>query len=121
MLEDTRERLNHLLKPRPPLGLEDLSALAEMCAYDSQAEGTDFATWSEWCQFFDSDEWEILGYAKDVGRWYQIGEGSVSHLESGKSRAYHVAFWGHDGCRSSLATNGGCHSYTSRLAGSASS
>ena len=70
--------MNHLLKPQPPLELDDLSALAEMCAYDSQAQGTDFATWSEWCHIFDSDEWEVLGYAKDVGRWYQVGEGSVS-------------------------------------------
>ena len=78
LLEGTRERLNHLLKPKPLLELDDLSALAEMCAYDSQAQGTDFATWSDWCHIFDSDEWEGLGYAKDVGRWYQVGEGSVS-------------------------------------------
>jgi len=70
-----------------------------MCAYDSQAEGTDFLAWSEWCHFFDDDEWEVLGYAKDVGRWYQVGEGSVS------PRPWYdlclsslSAFWGNYGC-----------------------
>ena len=99
LLEGTRERLNHLLKPRPLLELDDLSALAEMCAYDSQAQGTDFATWSEWCHMFDSDEWEVLGYAKDVGRWYQVGEGSVSPPQSSLIRADDVAFWSYYGCK----------------------
>jgi len=99
-MEGARERLNHLLKPRPLLELDDLSALAEMCAFDSQAQGTDFATWSEWCHIFDSDEWEVLGYAKDVGRWYQVGEGSVSALSVSRMTADGVAFWSDHGCRS---------------------
>jgi hypothetical protein len=63
-----------------------------MCAYDSQAKGTDFLAWSEWCHIFDRDEWDVLGYAKDVGRWYQVGEGSVSSffLLSAESNDQHL-------------------------------
>jgi hypothetical protein len=78
LLDVALDRLNRLLRPQPRLNYQDLSALAEMCAYDSQAQGTDFLAWSEWCHLFDSDEWNVLGYAKDVGRWYQVGQGSVS-------------------------------------------
>jgi hypothetical protein len=69
-----------------------------MCAFDSQAQGTDFATWSEWCHLFDSDEWEVLGYAKDVGRWYQVGEGSVSPPQASHIRTDDVAFRSYYGC-----------------------
>lgn len=71
-----------------------------MCAFDSQAEGTDFLGWSEWCHIFDSDEWEILGYAKDVARWYQVGEGSVSQFVNEHTlKLIMLAFWSYNGCR----------------------
>lgn len=80
LLQPAAHRLNHLLKPRPALEVQDLANLAELCAFDSQAYGTDFSSWSDWCRLFDRDEWDVLGYAKEVGRWYQVGQGSVSPL-----------------------------------------
>ena len=49
-----------------------------MCAYDSQAEGEDWEGWSRWCGLFNKQEWEVLGYIRDVARYYEVGEGSVS-------------------------------------------
>jgi hypothetical protein len=49
-----------------------------MCAFDSQAWGTDWAAWSPWCGVFDAGEWETLGYIRDVMRFYDVGAGSVS-------------------------------------------
>lgn len=77
-MQPALHRLNRVLRPRPPLEVQDLANLAELCAYDSQARGTEFGSWSEWCHLFDRDEWDVLGYAKEVGRWYQVGQGSVS-------------------------------------------
>lgn len=78
LLRPALDRLNRVLRPRPTLELQDLANLAELCAFDSQAYGTDFLSWSEWCHLFGRDEWEVLGYAKEVARWYQVGQGSVS-------------------------------------------
>lgn len=101
LLQPTAHRLNHLLKPRPALEVQDLANLAELCAFDSQAYGTDFSSWSDWCRLFDRDEWDVLGYAKEVGRWYQVGQGSVS-----SSSGYPMSIvaddsadvWTDDGC-----------------------
>jgi hypothetical protein len=91
LLRPTLHRLNHLLRPRPALELTDLANLAELCAYDSQAYGTDFLSWSEWCHLFDRDEWDILGYAKEVARWYQVGQGSVSTSSAKRFTALLIA------------------------------
>ena len=53
-------------------------SLADMCAYDSQAEGEDWDGWSPWCGLLGREEWEIVGHVKDADRFYGAGEGSVS-------------------------------------------
>jgi hypothetical protein len=49
-----------------------------MCAYDSQAAGENWQGWSRWCGVFSRAEWDIIGYLRDVQRYYEIGQGSVS-------------------------------------------
>lgn len=80
MLSSTLHRLNDLLRPDPALTYDDLVYLADMCPFDSQREGTEWKAWSPWCRLFDGYEWEILGYLKDVERYYEVGQGSVSLL-----------------------------------------
>ncbi|WVQ93834.1 hypothetical protein IAU59_000912 [Kwoniella sp. CBS 9459] len=74
-LESTLVRLNEALRPQPPLELDDLLCLADMCGYDSQASGQDWNGWSKWCGVFTPQEWEVLGYGKDLSRWYDVGQG----------------------------------------------
>ncbi|KAL7420830.1 hypothetical protein Q5752_004783 [Cryptotrichosporon argae] len=69
-------RLNSALQPRPSLDADDGLRLAEMCAYDSQVAGDEWAGWSRWCGVFTADEWEGIGYVRDAMRWYGVGEGS---------------------------------------------
>jgi hypothetical protein len=78
MLNHTRDRLNALLRPRPLLDVQDIIHIAEVCAYDSQSIGEEWLGWSRWCGMFDREEWEVIGYAKEVLRYYEVGEGSVS-------------------------------------------
>ncbi|EIW73298.1 hypothetical protein TREMEDRAFT_67315 [Tremella mesenterica DSM 1558] len=70
------DRLNNILRPQPPLDGIEVSCLADMCAYDSQISGVDWKGWSKWCGMFTREEWEILGYRRDVGRYYGVGQGS---------------------------------------------
>nr|XP_031863612.1 uncharacterized protein CI109_000864 [Kwoniella shandongensis]KAA5530684.1 hypothetical protein CI109_000864 [Kwoniella shandongensis] len=77
LLEPALSRLNTLLRPQPQLEVDDLICLADMCGYDSQAKGTEWIEWSKWCGIFGSEEWEILGYGKDLKRYYEVGEGST--------------------------------------------
>ncbi|WVR03471.1 hypothetical protein IAU60_000462 [Kwoniella sp. DSM 27419] len=72
----TVDRLNKALRPQPPLELDDLLCLADMCGYDSQALGVDWKGWSKWCGVFNAREWEILGHGKDLSRYYDVGQGS---------------------------------------------
>ncbi|OCF36112.1 hypothetical protein I316_01984 [Kwoniella heveanensis BCC8398] len=74
-LQPTITRLNEALRPQPPLEVDDLLCLADMCGYDSQASGQDWNGWSKWCGVFTPQEWEILGYGKDLSRWYDVGQG----------------------------------------------
>ncbi|WWC85773.1 uncharacterized protein L201_000639 [Kwoniella dendrophila CBS 6074] len=76
LLEPTLNRLNTVLKPQPALEMDDLVCLADMCGYDSQSKGTDWNNWSKWCGIFSKEEWEIFGHAKDLKRWYDLGETS---------------------------------------------
>lgn len=78
LLQPTVDRLNHLLQPHPRLDISDIPPLADMCGYDSQAEGSDWSGWSEWCTMFTVKEWDLIGYAREVARYYQVGQGSVS-------------------------------------------
>ncbi|ORY34332.1 histidine phosphatase superfamily [Naematelia encephala] len=77
LLDHTLDRLNAILHPLPALTHSDLLCLADMCPYDSQRVDEDWTGWSKWCGIFDRAEWEILGHAKDVKRYYEVGEGSL--------------------------------------------
>ena len=77
LLRPTLYRLNEILEPQPLLEIEDLVCLADMCPYDSQAS-PEWKGWSEWCAVFEDKEWELLGYIKDLRRYYAVGQGSVS-------------------------------------------
>ncbi|WVQ76289.1 hypothetical protein IAR50_005954 [Cryptococcus sp. DSM 104548] len=76
LLQPTLDRLNSVLRPVPRLGMEDLVCLADMCAYDSLARGLSWGGWSKWCAVFEQNEWELMGYMKDVKRFYEVGQGS---------------------------------------------
>lgn len=80
LLEPIAHRLNTLLRPSPPLDVDDLVCLGDMCPYDSHASSEDWTgsgAWSKWCGIFTRDEWEILGYRRDVERYYEVGQGST--------------------------------------------
>ncbi|WVN90924.1 uncharacterized protein L203_106169 [Cryptococcus depauperatus CBS 7841] len=76
LLMPALHRLNNVLCPRPRLRIDELVCLADMCAFDSQARGTNWKGWSKWCSIFTQDEWEILGHGKDIKRFYEVGQGS---------------------------------------------
>ncbi|WWC58080.1 uncharacterized protein I303_100615 [Kwoniella dejecticola CBS 10117] len=76
LFEPALNRLNTVLRPRPALEMDDLVCLADMCGYDSQSRGVDWQEWSKWCGIFTKAEWEIFGHAKDLKRWYDLGENS---------------------------------------------
>lgn len=78
LLTPALHRLNTALSPSPPLKLADLPPLADMCAFDAQAKGTEWKGWSEWCGIFRAKEWEVLGYLRDAERYYHVGGGGVS-------------------------------------------
>ena len=78
-LRPTVDRLNDLLQPQTQFTVEDILQLMSLCAYDSQVRGLDWKGWSPWCAVFRQEEWEIKGYMREVERFYQVGEGSVSH------------------------------------------
>lgn len=59
------------------MDVEDLICLGDMCAFDSQREGEDWEGWSRWCGIFTRQEWDVLGYMRDVERYYEVGQGSV--------------------------------------------
>ena len=80
LLTPALHRLNTALSPSPPLKLADLPPLADMCAFDAQAKGTEWEGWSEWCGIFRAKEWEVLGYLRDAERYYHVGGGGVSLL-----------------------------------------
>jgi hypothetical protein len=80
LLSHTVSRLNSALHPSPHLDINDIIHLSDMCAFDSQARGTDWRGWSPWCGVFDAKEWELLGYIRDVLRFYDVGPGSVSTM-----------------------------------------
>ena len=87
LLEPISHRLNTLLKPSPPLEVDDLVCLGDMCPYDSHASDENWSgseSWSKWCGIFTRDEWEILGYRRDVERYYEVGQGSVGPTIHGK-------------------------------------
>ncbi|WVQ80361.1 hypothetical protein IAT38_002466 [Cryptococcus sp. DSM 104549] len=76
LLTPALDRLNNVLRPHPPLEPDELVCLADMCGYDSQAHRVDWGGWSKWCGVFSLEEWEVLGYGKDLKRYYEVGEGS---------------------------------------------
>ncbi|ODN97157.1 hypothetical protein I350_08137 [Cryptococcus amylolentus CBS 6273] len=76
LLQPALDRLNSVLRPVPRLEMEELVCLADMCGYDSQVRGLSWDGWSKWCAVFDQDEWEVMGYMKDVKRFYEVGQGS---------------------------------------------
>jgi hypothetical protein len=82
LLTPALNRLNSLLQPNPPLELYDLPCLADMCDFDSQAEGDDWKGWSRWCGIFTREEREVLGHWRDAQRYFWVGEGSVSNHAS---------------------------------------
>ncbi|ORX34649.1 histidine phosphatase superfamily [Kockovaella imperatae] len=75
LLQPAQSRLNDLLRPQPPLELSEVKCLADMCPYDSQRSET-WAAWSRWCRVFTREEWEAIGYLKDVDRYYGVGPGN---------------------------------------------
>ncbi|GFZ50736.1 hypothetical protein JCM24511_08494 [Saitozyma sp. JCM 24511] len=80
LLYPTRDRLNAALRPNPPLTVPDIICLGDMCAYDSQAAGENWQGWSRWCGVFSRAEWEIIGYLRDVQRYYEVGQGSAGWI-----------------------------------------
>ncbi|KAK4686161.1 hypothetical protein P7C73_g3973, partial [Tremellales sp. Uapishka_1] len=76
LLTHTRDRLNAILDPNPPLDIPDVIQLGEMCAFDSQTS-EEWEGWSRWCSMFSGGEWETFGYIKEVQRWFECGAGST--------------------------------------------
>jgi hypothetical protein len=64
-----------------------------MCAYDSQAAGENWQGWSRWCGVFSRAEWEIIGYLRDVQRYYEVGQGSVSDLSRAECESEEWTAW----------------------------
>lgn len=82
LLDPLAKRLNDVLRPNPPLDSSDVLCLADMCPFDSQAEGEDWVAWSRWCGIFDREEWDIIGHVRDAKRYYEVGQGSVRRFGS---------------------------------------